>query len=72
VLLIHDCAGDLASTLQAFVVPGLIGIVLMRHTKVTESSGVYVRLQHVTSGSVGFFAVFLGLALFANGIYQRI
>lgn len=52
--------------------PGLVGIVLMRHTKVTESSGVYVRLQHVTSGGVGFLAVFLGLALFANGIYQRI
>jgi hypothetical protein len=71
-LLLLPSAGDLASTLQAFVVPGLIGIILKRHTKLTGGTSVQMRLQHAASGVVGGVAVFLGLALFANGIYQRL
>lgn len=65
-------AGDLASTLQAFVVPGLIGIILCRKTKLGSGTSIYARLRHVSSYGTAVFAVILGLALFANGIYQRL
>lgn len=64
-------AGDLASTLQAFVVPGLIGLLLsLRGTR--GAGPAKNRLQHIGSGSVGVVAVLLGMALFVNGIYQRV
>jgi hypothetical protein len=58
--------GDLACTTQAFMLPGMIALVLaFKHGIVTSASGaVYVAL----CGSV----VLLGMALFANGMWQRV
>ncbi|WIA19762.1 hypothetical protein OEZ85_005676 [Tetradesmus obliquus] len=55
-----SAVGDLASTIQAFVVPGLIALVLAE---------LLLRAVHYVGGS---FVIALGLALFANGIYQRV
>lgn len=69
-LLAHCCAGDLASTIQAFVVPGLFGIVLA--TRSRKSSERQSAAGHWADGAVGGCALTLGLALFLNGILQRL
>lgn len=74
-LLLLLCAGDLASTLQAFVVPGLIGILLSRRRAklgMASSRTARARLQQGVTTGTGVFACFLGMALFVNGIYQRV
>lgn len=64
-------AGDLASTIEAFVVPGLIGIVLA--TRSSKSSERRVgSTAWWADGAVGGCAVMLGLALFLNGVLQRL
>jgi hypothetical protein len=58
--------GDLACTTQAFMLPGAIALVLtIKHDGVaTATGGAYV----VLSG----FVLLLGMALFANGVWQRV
>lgn len=75
-----NAAGDLASTLQAFVVPGLVGLLLAVHGSKGGSEGEFTsgnipqcsRRTRLASGAVGGVVVALGLLLFANGIYQRV
>eukprot|EP00882_Tetradesmus_deserticola_P009078 GHRQ01009577.1.p4 GENE.GHRQ01009577.1~~GHRQ01009577.1.p4 ORF type:complete len:133 (+),score=81.44 GHRQ01009577.1:773-1171(+) len=64
--------GDLASTMQAFVVPGLIGLALVagKHLATTdvEGSAKGSGLQRV----MALLVLGLGVALFGNGILQRV
>jgi hypothetical protein len=67
--------GDLASTVQAFVVPAMIGLAL--------AAGKHLQLDQKAAAAVGgssrglqklmsLLVLFMGVALFANGILQRV
>jgi ABC-type phosphate transport system permease subunit len=60
--------GDLASTVQAFILPALIGLALTlsQPWKQQQTGG------GVTNVLVGTVVLVLGVSLFANGIIQRV